>query len=488
MDFATKTEKFVEWLANQDVEISNKVEVQDLRSIGQGRALIATEDISLDEDLFKLPKSIFLNATNNSLIADRPDLSDKVLGLSQWEALIFVLVYEWQVKGAESKWKPYFDVLPINDTENYNFDQLIFWSEEEVALLKPSFITKRIGKSSAEALLQKVREIIQSFGITELEDVSQQTLHKAAALIMSYSFDVQREEPLDTHQEEEESDDVDVNGSAYIKSMLPLADTLNADTKGHNASLMNQEQNLIMRSIKDIKKGEQVFNTYSDHPNSEILRRYGYVEPEGSLADFAEISLEQIKNYFSENTSLSASNVDDIISILLEVQEEEDEEFVIDSYDCYVSGEAIFELIFVVQLLTVLAGINNEQTFNDRELESKGRAIRRVFKKCYQLLESGKLTEDLRTNIIKIIKARMSDYKSIENEDLVAQAVLTRPAMAKVVLRSEYEALRKCADGDKLFSTEERDYSFIPDQKLLKNILKKDLFLDDSAKKQKTDQ
>lgn len=33
-----------------------------------------------------------------------------------------------------------------------------------------------------------------------------------------------------------------------------------------------------MDAIKDIKAGEQIWNTYGDPPNSELLRRYGYVD------------------------------------------------------------------------------------------------------------------------------------------------------------------------------------------------------------------
>lgn len=485
MSFITKTDTFIDWLKNHDVDISEKVEIQDFRNVGQGRALVAKEEISPDEDLFKLPPSVFLNAANNSLIEDYPELKDKLLDLSQWEALILVLIYEWQVKKDVSKWKLYLDVLPINDPENYKFDQLIFWSDEELEHLKASFITKRVGKDSAEALLLKVKGIIASYGITALENISHEDLHKAAALIMSYSFDVQRSDVLED-DEDEEADESTIRTSPYIKSMLPLADTLNANTNLHNASLMKQESSLVMRSIKAIAKGEQIYNTYFDHPNAEILRRYGYVEVEGSVGDFGEISLDSIKQFFASSTSLLSSNVEDIISILIEVQEEEDEEFVVDSYDCYISGEAVFELTFLVQLLTVLAGVNDKMSFNDIPLESKGRGIRRVFRKCYQLVESGKLTESLKTNLIQILEQRISEYPSLE-EKLEITHPMSREVMAKVVLQSELRSLRQGVQGEELFKTGETKYSFVPDQKLLNNILKKDIFADVSSKKQKTE-
>lgn len=483
MSFTDKTETFVQWLKDNKVDISDKVEIKDLRSVGQGRALVAIEDIASDEDLFKLPQEVFINATNNSLIKEYPDLKDKILDLPQWEALILVLMYEWQVKGKDSKWTPYFDILPIGDSENYKFDQLVFWSEEEIDRLKPSYIVKRIGKASAEALLQKVRDIAASFGIKTFENMSQSDLHKAAALIMSYSFDVQIENGHD-QDEDDETDSPDVKNSSYIKSMLPLADTLNANTNHHNASLIQDNDSLVMRSIKPIEKGQQIYNTYSDHPNAEILRRYGYVEPEGSTADFGEVSLDLIKKYFVESTSLLATNVEDIISILLEIQEEEDEEFVVDSFDCYVSGEVIFEMCFLAQLLTVLAKINDRTPFNDESLENKGRGIRRVFKKCYQLVESGKLTESLKVNLFKILDLRISEYPELD-ETLNESQLQTREGMSRIVLQSELKALRECAKGEKLFCIGDTNYTFIPDEKLVNNILKKSIFSEAPSKKQK---
>lgn len=491
MTFNSKTTAFLEWLNDQNVEISNKIEIQDKRNLGQGRAVIAIEDIETDEELFRLPRSMFLNPMNSALIKDYPSAKDKLLKLPQWEALILCLAYEWKAKGDESRWKAYFDVLPINDPENYTFDQLIFWSDEEVNDLNPSYIVTRIGKESADSLLSRVRGFILALNISKLQDISQEELHKVAALIMSYSFDVQKEKESDGDDDDEEDeesmedDNIPVGSSSYVKSMVPLADTLNADTMKHNASLMNHTDCLVLKSLKAIKKGEQVFNTYSEHPNAEILRRYGYVEPDGSAADFGEVSLTLIKDFFAKNTSLSESNIEDIISILCDIQAEEEEEFVLESYDCFASGEVIFELIFIVQLLTVLAGINDETPFNDKNMETKDRAIRRVYKKCYQLLDSGKLTEELKDNLKRILGLRLEEYGP--EDGVIVELPLTREAMANVVLQSERKALQECLKGTKLFNSEERKYNFIPDAKLIKNIQKRNIFQEEPSKKQKTE-
>ena len=48
-----------------------------------------------------------------------------------------------------------------------------------------------------------------------------------------------------------------------------------------------------MRAIKPIKKNEQIYNTYGNLPNSDLLRRYGYVLSD-SRDNIVEISAEMI--------------------------------------------------------------------------------------------------------------------------------------------------------------------------------------------------
>lgn len=496
MSFSNHTEAFSAWLRNENVELSPKIEIADLRDQGQGRAVIALDAISPDEDLFKLPRSLLLGVENCSLVRDVPDALEKLLDLSQWEALVIVIMYEWLVKAENSPWKHYFDVLPLNDPENYLFNQLMFWSEQELDLLRPSLIIDRIGKDKAADMYAKLfpSVISEVTGLAQLEKVTFDQFTHVATLIMSYSFDVERpkenEDEDDEDEEEDMGDDKCVRDSDYFKCMVPLADTLNADTHKHNASLMYTSLHLVMKSIKPIGKGDQVYNTYSEHPNAEILRRYGYVEQAGSAFDFAEIPLETIKKYFSENTSLSLETVEDILTVLRAVGEEDDETYVLDAYDVFASGEVIFELTFLVQLLNLMASINDQKTFNRASLEVKGRGVRRVLKKCYQLLESGRVTKEFITCYKNLLALRLKDYpKSASKGFSPEKSEMTRSDMASVVLTSEYNSLVNCMDTNKVYGQGETVYTIIDDGKILRNIMKKDVFEgsdEQPTKKQKT--
>jgi SET domain-containing protein 6 len=69
-----------------------------------------------------------------------------------------------------------------------------------------------------------------------------------------------------------------------------------------------------MRSIRAIPKGQQIYNTYGNLPNSDLLRRYGYVIPD-SRDDIVEIPFEMIVETVS---SLTKEEVERRIALLEE--------------------------------------------------------------------------------------------------------------------------------------------------------------------------
>jgi len=83
--------------------------------------------------------------------------------------------------------------------------------------------------------------------------------------------------------------------------MVPMADMLNARIGANNAKLFYEKDYLRMMATKAIPKGQQIWNTYGDPPNSELLRRYGHIDlvplqagSFGSPADVAEIRADVV--------------------------------------------------------------------------------------------------------------------------------------------------------------------------------------------------
>lgn len=486
MSFQDKSDAFRGWLDENDISVSQKIDIVDMRAEGQGRAVVASQDIDTNDLLFKIPKLLCFTVSSSSLLEEHPEIRDKLLSLGLWEALTLAILYEWKVKNHNSRWAAYFDILPFKDTNNYKFNQLIFWTEEQAALLSPSLVLDRIGRESAREMYQGLLGE-DNFGIEEFKNVSLQEFDHVALTIMSYSFNVETlkegEDKLDEEDEENEEDEVEEeeeeqqHQQPFLECMVPLADVLNADSRKNNARLMYEAETLEMRATEPIKKGDQIYNIYSNHCNSELLRRYGYVEPEGSDQDFGVVPLKTIKKYFAENTSLSLETVEDVVTVLKMIEQEEEEEIIPDDFAIFVEGEIEFQFTFVVQLFIVVAGINDQRSFNFASLDVKARGLRRVYKKCYQLLQAFKVTSSFVNIYKKIIQLRMADYPKRAAVDLVLKhGELSREEMAAVVLRSEYKALQSGLDFDSTYKNRPEGYTVVDDQKLLKNILKKDIF------------
>lgn len=456
------TNAFIQWLEGKKVVISPKITIADLSDKNQGRGIVATEDIESGETLFEIPQTSILNVETSSLAQDFPEFKDKLVELGQWEALILVFAYEWLVKGESSEWNNYFDVLPIKE-KSYTFNQLIFWDDEELKSLEPSLILQRVGKDKAKEMYAALQDLITENKLNI--DLSFEDFQKLATTVMSYSFDVQ---VGGDDEDDDEDDDEPSMKNGFFKSMVPLADTLNADTEFQNANLVYTENSLVMTSTKKINKDEQVYNTYSDLPNSEILRRYGYVQDHGSNFDFAEIPLDMIKKYFSGSGKISSEIIDRFIDHISKIVDDENTandyddkvDLILDSYDVYITKDVQTELIFLVQLLTIVVAMQSTITTSENELA----AIKRIYKKCYQLLESQKLTQEFKLNYENIVKDRINQYPEQINNETSA-----RYGMAQTVLSSEVSSLKECQDTSKVMA----NYKFIDDLKLIRNIDKK---------------
>jgi len=85
----------------------------------------------------------------------------------------------------------------------------------------------------------------------------------------------------------------DEENEANHVGMVPFADILNAKSGCNNARLFYEKDVLNMTATQTIKKGEQIFNTYAEPPNSDLLRRYGHVD-EPNDHDVVELSADLV--------------------------------------------------------------------------------------------------------------------------------------------------------------------------------------------------
>jgi SET domain-containing protein 6 len=128
----------------------------------------------------------------------------------------------------------------------------------------------------------------------------------------------QKTEEEDTTDTEELGED-EREGITDV-AMAPMADVLNARNRCDNvrfllfdsrstltspqARLFYDKDSLNMVAVRPIKCGEQIWNTYGDLPNADLLRRYGHVDttpleqgglfPYGNSSDDVEIPADLI--------------------------------------------------------------------------------------------------------------------------------------------------------------------------------------------------
>ncbi|EED12472.1 SET domain protein [Talaromyces stipitatus ATCC 10500] len=295
-DFQRQTDGFMQWLSQQTgVTISSKIEVQDLHHQGSGRGVVARSDIQEGEDLFHLPQRVVLMVKTSPL---NEILADELKNLGPWLSLVVVMIYEYSL-GERSNWNQYFQVLPTK------FDTLMFWSGEELSQLQASAVIHKIGKKDAEEdIFEKIIPLVRSHpdlfppvnGVMSYDDdAGAQALlelaHRMGSLIMAYAFDIEKGE-----EEESEGEDgyLTDDEEQLPKGMVPLADLLNADADRNNARLFQEDGALVMRAIKPIKTGDEIFNDYGELPRSDLLRRYGYVTDNYAQYDVVELPLTGI--------------------------------------------------------------------------------------------------------------------------------------------------------------------------------------------------
>ncbi|KAI9898729.1 hypothetical protein N3K66_007089 [Trichothecium roseum] len=326
-EFDAQTSNFLAWFKNlPGATFSDSIEIADLRSRGAGRGIVATRDIPADTTLFTIPRGSIISTETSEVARRLPqvfDLSavledegeDAGAGLDSWACLILVLFHE-HLRGGASPWKPYLDVaLPPTRA----FDTPMFWSGAELAELQSGPAAGKIGRAEAEDMFRN--KIIPVAREHEREDASLfpgvgamteeelvELAHRVGSSIMAYAFDLEPEGGEGDEGEEQEGWVEDREGRSLM-GMVPMADMLNADAE-FNAHINHGDDALTATTLRDIRAGEEVLNYYGPHPNSELLRRYGYVTGRHARYDVVEVPWALIEQAVAEQLGLPTDVVE----------------------------------------------------------------------------------------------------------------------------------------------------------------------------------
>jgi len=241
-----------------------------------GRGLIARKGINDGDKLFSIPLPLCMTKA-----AARKELGKAAIpaSTSEYIAIALLLCHERYVKGERSFWWPYINILPETDEVNPSYT----WSEEELALLEGS-----PGIKATRSMMAKLRGEYGAL-LSQTEDsqgifarnpqlfpgAGQETegpfcfKHFEWAFTMLFSRAIRLERLSD--------------GEAV--ALVPYADLINHSPfstayinakQGEKSIFGDEPDNVVVFADRAFKKMEQVFISYGQKANSELLLLYGF--------------------------------------------------------------------------------------------------------------------------------------------------------------------------------------------------------------------
>ncbi|KAK4245517.1 hypothetical protein C7999DRAFT_34078 [Corynascus novoguineensis] len=464
-NFADSTHKFLTWfqsLPGASIR-TDLIAMEDLRSRNAGRGIVAKADIPADTVLFTVPRDAIICSATAALKNEIPGIfdlegegdGDSDLGdedgtssssQDSWSLLILILIYE-HFRGDASKWKPYLEVLPSA------FDTPMFWSPAELSELQASALVARVGKGEADAMIEsKILPVIRAHehvffprGRGEVDDTQLlEMAHRMGSAIMAYAFDLEKDDDDDAAATADDAEDewVEDREGRTMLGMVPMADMLNADAE-FNAHINHGEDSLTATTLRPIRAGEEILNYYGPLPNSELLRRYGYVTPKHSRYDVVELPWELVEAGLKERLvgggRVGPANWDKVCKLIRSDDDGDDdfeESFVLErlSDDPDSAGQLVGDAVFT--------GLPDE-------LGDQVKAVLKALKKVAGIdLVSDKNTrkEVYLQAVLGALQARERQYATSleDDESLMSEGRLTgRQKMGLWVRRGEKQLLRE---------------------------------------------
>ncbi|KAL7401609.1 hypothetical protein ABVT39_001964 [Epinephelus coioides] len=261
-------QSFLQWCNRVGLVLSSKVYVSKEGTVAD-YGMLAKDDIEEGEVLFTIPRSALLHQETTKVSALLEKERSCLESSSGWVPLLLALLYEYT--SPQSHWKPYLSLWSNFKT----LDHPMFWSKEERdRLLKGTGIPEAVDTDLAN-IQREYTDVVLPF-ITKHPDLWSPSTHtldlytQLVAFVMAYSF----QEP----QEDEDDEDDEEEKAPNPPMMVPMADMLN-HVSNHNANLEFTPDSLKMVCVRPIQKGEEVFNTYGQMANWQLLHMYGFTEP-----------------------------------------------------------------------------------------------------------------------------------------------------------------------------------------------------------------
>nr|XP_040017509.1 N-lysine methyltransferase setd6 isoform X3 [Gasterosteus aculeatus aculeatus] len=267
---------FLQWCKTVGLVLCDKVRVSKEGTVAEF-GMLATDNIEEGEVLFTVPRSALLHqdTTEVSVLLEKERSS--LQSPSGWVPLLLALLYEYT--SPQSRWRPYLSLW----TDFKTLDHPMFWSKEERhRLLRATGVPEAVDADLAN-IQREYTDVVLPFVAKhpDLWDADTHTLElytQLVAFVMAYSFQEPDEEEGSEDEDEEEDEEEEEEKAPNPPMMVPMADMLN-HVSNHNANLEFTPDSLKMVCVRPIRRGEEVFNTYGQMANWQLLHMYGFTEP-----------------------------------------------------------------------------------------------------------------------------------------------------------------------------------------------------------------
>lgn len=298
--------QFLEWMEKNSFQLHPQLIFKDDHETGRG--VWAKEDIDEDICLFRIPFERFLSVFTSKCppiklckeeISKKYSLDEDTERIINWIQLCISIMYEYSIE-ENSLWYEYLHhFLPLS-LEKEPINAPYFWKDADLQKLQGTECELKIKQQKEEIDLQWkiIEENILDKSIFNNKQKQKQIFTKQfysniSFVVLSYSF------TLDSKSLPNEKQFENVE---YLIGMCPMADALNHKTGYNNARLFTQNEVNVsissdlfyeMRSFKSIQKNTEVFNTYGELSNSDLLVKYGFIDNE-NINDNITFSLLEV--------------------------------------------------------------------------------------------------------------------------------------------------------------------------------------------------
>eukprot|EP01119_Soliformovum_irregulare_P017693 TRINITY_DN5296_c0_g1_i1.p1 TRINITY_DN5296_c0_g1~~TRINITY_DN5296_c0_g1_i1.p1 ORF type:complete len:431 (-),score=143.67 TRINITY_DN5296_c0_g1_i1:9-1301(-) len=259
MEETSREQDFIQWISSRDgVKIHEQIELFH-RFPNTGRGVRAKSYISKGDVLVEIPPTCLIAPPG---LIDEENEIPQILPiskhlkshdppLSNWLSLVIKLMYMLTHSKEIPEFAPYLNILPSTFSTPLHFDP------DEMKLLEGTSLHSLLtAENLAVVYAEKVVPIIESSkGLIDKSVCDYAVFARAASIVPSRGFH-------------------GINGDGPY--LVPVADVFNHAID--NSTVLSIEDGTFkMMAERDIARGEEIYNTYGNLSNAQLLHTYGFI-------------------------------------------------------------------------------------------------------------------------------------------------------------------------------------------------------------------